>query len=217
MKIGCNPKKFVTSPTIIKYIITQPIHTLQSKFSPLTHHPVVPFLSLHSNFPTPKTKRNAAPTTPSPKARTTTSSHPPPPRTSPDRCSHPAWHRSSPYPSSPRASSPPPPPPPSPTPTSLSSPPPRPISKRTPCTSLPLPLHSGPRPEHGTHVHRLRRGNGGIGIRPGDGPPLTTILGLAPKEKGFHKTRLASFPGSMDPTRWDMPWAMAGLMVYLAR
>mmetsp|Transcript_28076 Transcript_28076/g.46095 ORF Transcript_28076/g.46095 Transcript_28076/m.46095 type:complete len:225 (+) Transcript_28076:156-830(+) len=47
-------------------------------------------------------------------------------------------------------------------------------------------------------------------------PPLMIISGLAPNMEGFHRTRSASLEGSMDPMRWDMPWAMAGLMVYLA-
>src|SRR5271156_1057302 len=47
-------------------------------------------------------------------------------------------------------------------------------------------------------------------------PPLTIISGLAPKKAGFHKTKSASLPGSMEPTWALMPWVMAGLMVYLA-
>mmetsp|Transcript_24167 Transcript_24167/g.36728 ORF Transcript_24167/g.36728 Transcript_24167/m.36728 type:complete len:299 (+) Transcript_24167:97-993(+) len=47
-------------------------------------------------------------------------------------------------------------------------------------------------------------------------PPLMTISGLAPNMEGFHKTRSASLEGSIEPTRRDMPWATAGLMVYLA-
>ena len=47
-------------------------------------------------------------------------------------------------------------------------------------------------------------------------PPLMTISDLAPNMEGFHKTRSASLEGSIDPTRWDMPWATSGLMVYLA-
>src|SRR6266700_8074374 len=46
-------------------------------------------------------------------------------------------------------------------------------------------------------------------------PPLMTISGLAPKKAGFHSTRSASLPTSTEPTRWDMPWARAGLIVYL--
>mmetsp|Transcript_31581 Transcript_31581/g.50739 ORF Transcript_31581/g.50739 Transcript_31581/m.50739 type:complete len:235 (-) Transcript_31581:1831-2535(-) len=47
-------------------------------------------------------------------------------------------------------------------------------------------------------------------------PPLIIISGLAPKRAGFQRHISASFPGSIDPTKWDMPWALAGFMVYLA-
>src|SRR5215831_17800770 len=47
-------------------------------------------------------------------------------------------------------------------------------------------------------------------------PPFRTNSGLTPKKAGFHRTRSASFPVSTEPTSWAMPWAMAGLMVYLA-
>ena len=47
-------------------------------------------------------------------------------------------------------------------------------------------------------------------------PPLITISGLTPKNAGFHSTRSASLPTSIEPTRWPKPWAMAGLIVYLA-
>mmetsp|Transcript_8525 Transcript_8525/g.18656 ORF Transcript_8525/g.18656 Transcript_8525/m.18656 type:complete len:272 (-) Transcript_8525:1560-2375(-) len=47
-------------------------------------------------------------------------------------------------------------------------------------------------------------------------PPLMTISGLAPKSSGFQRTRSASLPGCTDPTRCDMPWQSAGLIVYLA-
>src|SRR5271165_6045611 len=47
-------------------------------------------------------------------------------------------------------------------------------------------------------------------------PPFTTISGFAPKKAGFHKTRSANFPGSIEPISEDIPWVMAGLMVYLA-
>ncbi len=46
-------------------------------------------------------------------------------------------------------------------------------------------------------------------------PLLTTCDGLLPNQAGSHSTRSASLPGSMLPTMCDMPWAMAGLMVYL--
>jgi len=48
-------------------------------------------------------------------------------------------------------------------------------------------------------------------------PPLSTISGLTPKYAGFHSTRSASFPSETVPISPPMPWAMAGLMVYLAR
>ena len=46
-------------------------------------------------------------------------------------------------------------------------------------------------------------------------PLLTTCDGLLPNQAGSHSTRSASLPGSRLPTMCDMPWAMAGLMVYL--
>ncbi len=42
------------------------------------------------------------------------------------------------------------------------------------------------------------------------------ISGLTPKKAGDHSTRSASLPFSMEPMCFDMPCAMAGLMVYLA-
>ena len=48
-------------------------------------------------------------------------------------------------------------------------------------------------------------------------PPLTTRSGLMPKKAGDHSTRSASLPASTEPTWRDTPWAIAGLMVYLAR
>src|SRR5580698_10675610 len=47
-------------------------------------------------------------------------------------------------------------------------------------------------------------------------PPLTIISGFTPKNAGFHRTRSASFPGSMDPISAAMPCVIAGLIVYLA-
>ena len=47
-------------------------------------------------------------------------------------------------------------------------------------------------------------------------PPFTTSSGRIPKKAGRHSTRSASFPTSTEPTSCDSPWAMAGLMVYLA-
>jgi hypothetical protein len=47
-------------------------------------------------------------------------------------------------------------------------------------------------------------------------PPFRIRLGLTPKKAGFHSTRSASLPTSMEPTVWAMPWVSAGLMVYLA-
>ena len=47
-------------------------------------------------------------------------------------------------------------------------------------------------------------------------PPLSTRLGLTPKKAGRHSTRSAHLPTSTEPISWPMPWAMAGLIVYLA-
>src|SRR5262249_3711848 len=47
-------------------------------------------------------------------------------------------------------------------------------------------------------------------------PPFTIISGLTPKKAGFHKTRSASLPGSIEPTCAEIPWVIAGLIVYLA-
>ncbi|MNU11231.1 hypothetical protein D3C72_2589210 [compost metagenome] len=47
-------------------------------------------------------------------------------------------------------------------------------------------------------------------------PPLITAKGFTPKKAGFQTTRSAHLPGAMLPTSWLMPWAMAGLTVYLA-
>src|ERR1700688_203086 len=46
-------------------------------------------------------------------------------------------------------------------------------------------------------------------------PPLMTISGFAPKRAGFQSTRSASLPGSTEPIKWLIPWAIAGLIVYL--
>ncbi len=47
-------------------------------------------------------------------------------------------------------------------------------------------------------------------------PDLRTTDGRTPKNLGSHSTRSASLPGSIDPTRWSMPCATAGLIVYFA-
>ncbi|MNL80441.1 hypothetical protein D3C87_2072960 [compost metagenome] len=47
-------------------------------------------------------------------------------------------------------------------------------------------------------------------------PPLRMTAGLTPKNAGFQITMSAHLPTSSEPTSWLMPWAMAGLMVYLA-
>ena len=47
-------------------------------------------------------------------------------------------------------------------------------------------------------------------------PPLMMTAGFAPKNAGFHSTMSASFPTAIDPTSCEMPWVMAGLMVYFA-
>ena len=43
-----------------------------------------------------------------------------------------------------------------------------------------------------------------------------TISGLTPKNAGFHKHKSANFPASTDPTYPEIPWVIAGLIVYLA-
>ncbi len=40
--------------------------------------------------------------------------------------------------------------------------------------------------------------------------------GFTPKNAGDHSTRSASLPFSTEPISFDTPWAIAGLMVYLA-
>src|SRR5580658_7408139 len=47
-------------------------------------------------------------------------------------------------------------------------------------------------------------------------PPFTIISGFTPKKAGFHRTRSANFPGSIEPISAAMPWVIAGLMVYFA-
>ena len=47
-------------------------------------------------------------------------------------------------------------------------------------------------------------------------PPFKIMLGLMPKNAGFHTTRSAHLPTSTLPTSWLMPCAIDGLMVYLA-
>src|SRR5215468_8066502 len=47
-------------------------------------------------------------------------------------------------------------------------------------------------------------------------PPFTIISGLTPNIEGFHSTRSASLPGSIEPTSPAIPCVIAGLMVYLA-
>ncbi len=47
-------------------------------------------------------------------------------------------------------------------------------------------------------------------------PPLRIKLGLTPKKAGFHNTRSAHLPTSIEPTSCAMPLASAGLIVYLA-
>ena len=43
-------------------------------------------------------------------------------------------------------------------------------------------------------------------------PPLSTSLGLAPKKAGSQSTRSAILPGAIEPSTWEMPAVMAGLM-----
>ena len=47
-------------------------------------------------------------------------------------------------------------------------------------------------------------------------PPISTMAGFTPKNAGSHNTRSARLPAATDPMCLDMPWAMAGLIVYLA-
>src|SRR5271155_4095593 len=47
-------------------------------------------------------------------------------------------------------------------------------------------------------------------------PPLMMHSGLTPKNAGDHSTRSASLPFSTEPISFETPWAIAGLMVYLA-
>ena len=47
-------------------------------------------------------------------------------------------------------------------------------------------------------------------------PPISTQSGLAPKKAGDQITRSARLPTSTEPTWREMPWVMAGLIVYLA-
>src|ERR1700749_951626 len=47
-------------------------------------------------------------------------------------------------------------------------------------------------------------------------PPLMMHSGFTPKKAGDHSTRSASFPFSTAPISFETPWAVAGLMVYLA-
>src|SRR2546429_7846995 len=47
-------------------------------------------------------------------------------------------------------------------------------------------------------------------------PPFTTSPGLTPKNAGRQSTRSASLPSSTEPTSAARPWAIAGLIVYLA-
>ena len=46
-------------------------------------------------------------------------------------------------------------------------------------------------------------------------PPLMIRSGLTPKNLGSHSTRSANLPSSTEPTAWETPWAIAGLIVYL--
>src|SRR5436190_16139797 len=47
-------------------------------------------------------------------------------------------------------------------------------------------------------------------------PPISTMSGLTPKKAGAHITRSARLPTSTEPTWREIPWVIAGLMVYLA-
>src|SRR5215210_5442778 len=48
-------------------------------------------------------------------------------------------------------------------------------------------------------------------------PPFRTISGFTPKKAGFHNTRSANLPTSIEPTSCPIPCAMAGLIVYFDR
>ncbi|MNT45043.1 hypothetical protein D3C72_1815990 [compost metagenome] len=47
-------------------------------------------------------------------------------------------------------------------------------------------------------------------------PPFRIRLGFTPKKAGFHSTRSAHLPTSIEPTSCAMPCVSAGLIVYLA-
>ena len=47
-------------------------------------------------------------------------------------------------------------------------------------------------------------------------PPFRMSEGFTPKNAGFHSTRSAILPASIEPTACAMPCVMAGLIVYLA-
>ena len=47
-------------------------------------------------------------------------------------------------------------------------------------------------------------------------PPFSINDGFTPKKAGFQITKSASLPFSMEPTSCEIPWAMAGLIAYLA-
>ena len=63
------------------------------------------------------------------------------------------------------------------------------------------------RAEHRPVVHRLRRRDRGVGVahrrRQAIMPPLITSSGFTPKKAGFHSTRSASLPVSIEPTSCD--------------
>ena len=48
------------------------------------------------------------------------------------------------------------------------------------------------------------------------GVSVPHMSGLTPKNAGDHSTRSASLPFSTEPISFETPWAIAGLMVYLA-
>src|SRR3954462_5900824 len=47
-------------------------------------------------------------------------------------------------------------------------------------------------------------------------PALMMQSGFTPKNAGDHSTRSAILPFSTDPISFETPWAIAGLIVYLA-
>ena len=47
-------------------------------------------------------------------------------------------------------------------------------------------------------------------------PDFRIMSGFTPKKAGVQMTRSASLPTSTEPTCFEMPWEIAGLIVYFA-